>query len=205
MKIYNTVIISSEGKTIYEDSYDYNGDLMLCGGGDDGGQDEIDSQIKSSAQEQIGLLQDDLAHITGDESIFGQRSAFNQRKRDTAIKSAVDDSMATVDSTQAKAEAQALSLTDKKQTFASGSGYEARKLLSDSLKTTASIADKSIIAGQESATMDFEQQETEIQNDLYEALRDLQSEITSIRGSAEGATGDDLSYGADIDWSEYGL
>ena len=177
----------------------------MCGGGGDGGQGEIDAQIKSSAQEQIGLLQDDLAHITGDESIFGQRSAFNQRKHDTAVDNVVNDSMATIDSTQSKAEASVLGLVNKKQTFAGGGGYEARKLLSDSLKTTATTADANIRSGQESAKMDFEQQESEIQNDLYEALRDLQSEITSIKGSAEGATGDDLSYGDNIDWAEYGL
>ena len=102
--------------------------------------------------------------------------------------------------------------------FMSGPGGDrARKMLTDSLQVKSEAGDltyldtlasadidfKSDIADFGAADMSYREDVAESDNDLYEALRGLYTEIETVKGEARGSTGREINDFAEFSWGSY--
>ena len=163
-----------------------------------------DARIVEGAQEQLGNLGDDLDYLTSDNNVFTDRKASSVDKYAFSEKKSASDRESKITKTMNKG----IDASDKLTSAENISGFEGggaaevnRRNLASMLKSEGAIADKDKMLADEKAKTTLDAELKNIKGDQYKALRMLQNEMASIVASAEGATGQNISYD-EPNWDE---
>lgn len=177
----------------------------------DDGTDEYEAEkaaknrrIVEGAEDQLGNLGDDLAYLTSDDNVFTDRRDSTNEKLKFSNKSADVDQASKITKTMAKGidSSDKLTSASNVQGFEGGGGAEAnRKNLAKALEAEGMTADNKKMMDYDAALVKRDEDLKNIKGDQYKALRMLQNEMSSIVASAEGATGQNISYD-EPNWDE---
>ena len=162
------------------------------------------SRIKSGAIDQLNALESDLEYLTGDDNMFTNKMDSLKTKHKFSEEQSTVDKDATISTIKDKG---AVDMA-KVDTTANVSGFETtgyaeenRADLAGLLSTKGSIADEKKITADKASLIKRDEGIKGVEGDWYKALRMLESEMLGIKSSAEGATGEDISYNMP-DWDE---
>ncbi len=75
MKIYRKVVISSEGKTVEEDSFEYHGKIALCKYGNIAAQKSSQAIAEKSYQQQIAQQEEEKKRLAEIKAMDDQKIA----------------------------------------------------------------------------------------------------------------------------------
>ena len=159
-------------------------------------------RIKEGAMDSLDALGGDLDYLTSDDNMFTDRmdTSTDKHKFSNEESTVNKDAKITTNKVKSTADFDKITNVENIAGFETGGvGEQNRVALADTLSNQGKIADDKMLKEFDASHLKWEGDMKNIKGDWYKALRMLQNEMLSIKGTAEGSTGVDISW-EEPDW-----